>query len=77
MPTFQLNFSHICRPCRHHLPLPHFTSVSVSLTVVDGHRISGKQNQLAHFLVHFQINQDEVCFCVEAVQGEHPDTTSE
>ena len=47
-----------------------FIPLSLTLTLVLGHKVSAK----LHFLTHFLTDWDEIGCGVEAVQAEHPDT---
>ena len=52
----------------------HSISLSVTLTLPQGHKVSAKQNHGVHFLKHFSSDQDEICGD-EAIQAEHQKTT--
>ena len=55
----------------------HFIPLSLTLTLVGGHKINKKQILRLHFLTHFPTDQDEIWSGVEANQVEHPDHTFE
>ena len=57
------------------IDLYHFIPLSLTLTLAGGHKVSAKQNIWLHVLAQFSTDQDETWCCVEAIWGEHPDTT--
>ena len=48
----------------------HFIPLSMTLTLVGGHKISAEQNLLVSFFAHFSIDQEEILYCVEVSQAE-------
>ena len=59
--------------CSHHLPLPSFLSVSITLTLARGHKVSTVQSLLAS-VSHFSVDQDGVWYGDEAIQDKYLDT---
>ena len=49
-----------------------FVPLLVALTLVEGHKVSRKESMLASC---FPTDQDEIRYCIEAIQVEHCNTT--
>ena len=72
--SFRLNFFHTCHADRHCWLVPFYT-ISVTLTLAEGHKVSSNVTPLLHFLAHFSNDQDEIGYGVETISVEYPDTT--
>ena len=59
------------------IDIDHFIPLSVTMTLVGGHKVSTKQCLFLHFLAHFSTEWDEIWYGDESVQAEHPETTFE
>ena len=46
----------------------HFIPVSLTLSLLGGHKVSAKQHLWSHFLAHFSTDQYEISYDVEAIQ---------
>ena len=55
----------------------HFIPGLLTLTLLEGHKVSAKQTHWLHFLPHLSSDQDEIWCGVEAIQAKHPETAFE
>ena len=55
----------------------YFISLSLTLTVPGGHKVSAKRNLLASFSPMFPSDHDKILCGDEAIQAEHHETTFE
>ena len=51
-----------------------FTPFSMAFTLAEDQKVSIERNRLASFVAHFLTDQN-VCYGVESIQVEHPQTT--
>ena len=65
--NFSTKFFHTCHIYGHKFAFYHFKSLSITLTLAGGHKVSMRKIWLVHFVAHFSTEWDQIWYGNEAI----------